>query len=61
MVKKGLFIEANSMMNFKEKNALNTVGYKEIYNAIENKLSFNATVEEIQKIVEDMLKDNFVV
>ena len=49
MVKKGLFIEANSMMNFKEKNALNTVGYKEIYNAIENKLSFNATVEEIQK------------
>ncbi len=47
MVKKGLFLEVKGLINDRNKNALQTVGYKEIFKYYDNKTS---KLEAINKI-----------
>ena len=49
MIKSGLIDEAKKLFQFQKFNALNTVGYKELFNFFENKLDKEATIEEIKK------------
>ena len=49
MIANGLFNEAKELISFKNKNSLQTVGYKEIFNFIENNYSYEETIEEIKK------------
>jgi len=48
MVKMGLFEEVKSLMNIKHLNALNTVGYKEIFHYYEQGLNKLETIEQIK-------------
>lgn len=48
MIVEGLVEEAKSVYPFKEKNSLNTVGYKELFSFFENKLTFDQAVEKIK-------------
>jgi tRNA dimethylallyltransferase len=49
MIKSGLIDEAKKLFQFQKFNALNTVGYKELFNFFENKLDKEAAIEEIKK------------
>ena len=49
MIKSGLIDEAKELFQFQKFNALNTVGYKELFNFFENKLDKEAAIEEIKK------------
>jgi tRNA dimethylallyltransferase len=49
MMNAGLFIEAESLFEYKELNALLTVGYKELFNYLEGNISLETAVEEIKK------------
>ena len=49
MIKLGLINEVKSLMKHKNKNALKTIGYNEIFNHIEGKLSLDKAIEEIKK------------
>ena len=49
MIKSGLIDEAKELFQFQKFNALNTVGYKELFNFFDNKLDKEATIEEIKK------------
>ena len=44
----GLFAEAEKLYKYKTLNALQTVGYKELFEYIENKISFEDAVENIK-------------
>ena len=58
MIKDGLLDEAMKIMEFKHYNALQTVGYKELFAYLDGKWDFPTAVEEIKRIPEDTLKDN---
>ncbi|HEA28713.1 MAG TPA: tRNA (adenosine(37)-N6)-dimethylallyltransferase MiaA [Leeuwenhoekiella sp.] len=49
MINEGLEEEARSLIDQKELNALNTVGYKELFAYFEGKLSKNEAISEIKK------------
>lgn len=48
MIKEGLENEVNSLVSHKNLNALNTVGYKEIFDYLEGKTSFEFAIEKIK-------------
>ena len=49
MIEAGLFCEAESLLPFREKNALQTVGYSELFDYMDNKYSLNLAVEKIKQ------------
>jgi len=49
MVKEGLIAEAEDLLQFKDLNALQTVGYRELFDCFENKISLEFAIEEIKK------------
>ena len=49
MIKNELINEVKGLINFKNLNALNTVGYKEVFNYLDKKTSIEYCVEEIKK------------
>ncbi|MDO7172773.1 tRNA (adenosine(37)-N6)-dimethylallyltransferase MiaA [Mariniflexile sp. AS56] len=49
MVNQGLLDEVKSLLPFKDLNALNTVGYKEIFNFIEGEWTLDFAISEIKK------------
>ena len=49
MMEQGLLNEAKELFKYKNLNALQTVGYKELFLYIENKISFETAIEEIKK------------
>ena len=48
MVKKGLVEEVRSLIKSRNKNALNTIGYSEIFNYLDNEYSHEMAVEKIK-------------
>lgn len=49
MMESGLLDEAKKVFPYKEKNALQTVGYRELFRYLEGMFSFDFAVEEIKK------------
>ena len=49
MVERGLVAEATSLLPYKNLNALQTVGYSEIFNYLEGQLTLDQAIEEIKK------------
>ncbi len=49
MMKNGLVKEAKKLFSFKHLNALNTVGYKELFRHFNNEMPLNEAIEEIKK------------
>jgi len=48
MIEQGLLAEAVSLFPYKHLNALNTVGYKELFDYLEGKLSLEQAIEDIK-------------
>ena len=59
MLEGGLLIEAQDMFPHKELNALQTVGYKELFAFFEGKTSFGFAIEEIKKTTRRFAKRQF--
>ena len=49
MIKNGLVNEAELLKKFSKKNALNTVGYKELFNYFNQNIELDIAIEEIKK------------
>jgi tRNA dimethylallyltransferase len=49
MMEDGLLEEAKALYPYKHLNALQTVGYKELFDYLDNKLSLGTAIEEIKK------------
>ena len=49
MIKNGLVNEAELLKKFSKKNALNTVGYKELFNCFDQNIELDIAIEEIKK------------
>lgn len=49
MIKDGLLEEVNNLLPYQQLNALQTVGYKEIFEHLESKCSLSQAVEELKK------------
>lgn len=49
MLKAGLLQEAENLLPFKTYNALQTVGYRELFDFFDNKISLEVAIEEIKK------------
>jgi len=49
MIENGLIEEAKALNPLKDLNALNTVGYKELFNYFDNQYDLNTAIEEIKK------------
>jgi tRNA dimethylallyltransferase len=49
MIEAGLVSEVKSLVEFKQLNALQTVGYKEIFEHLTEKISLTDAIEEIKK------------
>jgi tRNA dimethylallyltransferase len=49
MIAKGLFDEAKNLYPFKEKNALQTVGYKEIFDFLDGKYDYQEAVRLLKR------------
>ncbi len=49
MVQDGLLEEVRSLAPFRDRNALQTVGYTEIFNYLDGKLSFDEAVAQVKK------------
>ena len=49
MMKSGLLEEAKSLLPFRNLNALNTVGYKELFEHFDGKLSIEIAIEKIKQ------------
>lgn len=49
MMKQGLLLEATSLLPYKDLNALQTVGYRELFQFLEGKCSLEEAVSEIKK------------
>ena len=49
MIKNGLIDEAKKLFKYEKFNALNTVGYKELFDFFDNKTDIETAVEEIKK------------
>ncbi len=48
MIKEGWIEEATSVLPYKDNNALNTVGYKELFKYLENEWSLDLAIEKIK-------------
>ncbi len=48
MIKKGLVDEVNKLVKYKKLNALNTIGYKEIFEYLENKINLKEAIDKIK-------------
>ncbi len=48
MIKNGLLLEAESLFAYKDFNALRTVGYRELYEYLEDKISLQSAVDKIK-------------
>jgi len=48
MIKDGLVEEVKTVINWREKAALQTVGYKEIFNYLDNKVSLDEAIHQIK-------------
>jgi len=48
MIKEGLLPEVKNLYQYKDLNALNTVGYKELFAYLDNKVSFEEAIEKIK-------------
>lgn len=59
MLEEGLLIEAQNMMPYKHLNALQTVGYKELFSFFEGECSFEATIEAIKMNTRRFAKRQF--
>jgi tRNA dimethylallyltransferase len=49
MIKEGLFEEAKALYKYKELNALQTVGYREIFSFFDGEFTLSFAIEEIKK------------
>jgi tRNA dimethylallyltransferase len=49
MIERGLIEEAKPLYNYRDLNALNTVGYKELFKSVEGTWSIDKAIEEIKK------------
>lgn len=49
MIEKGLLKEVNSLINFQHQNALQTVGYKEIFRFLNNQCSYEEAIDSVKK------------
>ena len=49
MMEEGLLLEANSLKEHKERNALQTVGYKELFSYLDGKWDLPTAISEIKK------------
>jgi tRNA dimethylallyltransferase len=49
MIKEGLLNEVKSLINYKDLNALNTVGYKELFNYLTGEWELDFAISEIKK------------
>lgn len=49
MLKEGLLEEVKQLLPHKHLNALNTVGYKELFDYFDNKISLDAAIEQIKQ------------
>ena len=49
MIKNGLVYEAELLKKFSKKNALNTVGYKELFNYFNQNIELDIAIQEIKK------------
>ena len=49
MIKNGLIKEAKSLLKYRDQNALNTVGYKELFNYFDKNYSKEFAINEIKK------------
>ena len=49
MIESGLINEVKELYNLKGLNALNTIGYREVFNYIEDKYSLDECINEIKK------------
>ncbi|MAU64079.1 MAG: tRNA (adenosine(37)-N6)-dimethylallyltransferase MiaA [Flavobacteriaceae bacterium] len=49
MIENGFLEEVKTLINNKELNALNTLGYKELFLFLEKKVTFKQSIEEIKK------------
>lgn len=59
MLEEGLLIEARDMMPYKHLNALQTVGYKELFSFFEGECSFEAAIEAIKMNTRRFAKRQF--
>lgn len=59
MLEEGLLIEAQNMMPYKHLNALQTVGYKELFSFFEGECSFEAAIEAIKMNTRHFAKRQF--
>ena len=59
MLEEGLLIEAQYMMPYKHLNALQTVGYKELFSFFEGECSFEAAIEAIKMNTRRFAKRQF--
>ena len=48
MIQCGLIEEVEKMIKFKKLNALNTIGYKEIFDYLDNNISLEESIEKIK-------------
>ena len=49
MVKDGLIQEVKELVKYKNLNSLNTIGYKEIFNYLDNTTNLKDTINKIKK------------
>ena len=49
MIKDGLIDEANNLINYRHYNALNTVGYKELFDFFDGNSNLESAIEKIKQ------------
>lgn len=49
MMQQGLLEEAQNLIEFKDKNALQTVGYRELFSYFDNEITLDFAIEDIKK------------
>ncbi|EPR70619.1 tRNA dimethylallyltransferase [Winogradskyella psychrotolerans RS-3] len=60
MIANGLLEEAKSLLPYKDLNALNTVGYKELFAYFEGESTLEFAISEIKKTQDALQKDNLL-
>lgn len=56
MMQQGLLKEAESVFEFKQANALQTVGYKELFDFFENKITLEEAIDKIKQHTRNLAK-----
>lgn len=59
MLEQGLLCEVQDLLPYKNLNALQTVGYRELFRFFENEVSLNFAIEEIKKNTRNFAKRQF--